>query len=362
MRKKTGLLILFIIFIALFSSSAFATTLFSDQFSDKNPLDLGWTGDYFDMPYADSNSARPDIRSDLFTLLKSGSEEDYIVEINNYATMIQTINTTGYENITLRYCRSTTTLADTTAQLKIGWKFGEHHSALLNTWSRDENWSEWNQLEAVDMGYSRDCKEFPLGSSEEQGNISIAFFFDGKRKLHNGINYQAGYVDEVLLAGDVIPPPNSNTNSGGGGGGGGGSDGGSKGAGTTIIPSTAPPAPPACVEDWICQEWTACVDGTQTRFCGDRNNCGTSESKPETEQVCTATIAAAEQQPTPGFFAGITGAVIGPNGAPTALGFLLLLTLILALYFLMKTFRKGKVEGKKGRMGKRARMGKRGRR
>ena len=42
-----------------------------------------------------------------------------------------------------------------------------------------------------------------------------------------------------------------------------------------------------CVEDWICDDWTDCVDDTQTRTCTDDNTCGTTEDKPEESQVCT---------------------------------------------------------------------------
>lgn len=362
MKNNAGLLSLLLSFIVLFSGSALAATLFSDQFSDQNPLRAGWTGDYFNQPYSNGRESAT-ITSDLFTKLKSINAENYIVEINNYAAMIKTFDTRGYDNITLRYCRSTTTLVETTAQLKTGWRLGEHNSSVIEIWNGDENWSEWSQLEAVDMGHHWDCKEFALSGASDQERVSIAFFFDGQRAMRNGTNYQAGFIEEVTISGDAIPSPGPGGGGGGGtgnSGGGGGSDGGSKGAGTTTL---TPPSPPqACVEDWICQEWVACENGKQTRACGDRNNCGTFENRPELEQTCVA-AATETLQPAPGIFSRITGAVIGPNGAPTALGFLILLVLILALYLLMKMFGRGKaVGGKKARMGKRARMGKKGRR
>ena len=41
-----------------------------------------------------------------------------------------------------------------------------------------------------------------------------------------------------------------------------------------------------CTSDWQCDEWTACVAGTQTRTCTDSNNCGTLTGKPAESQSC----------------------------------------------------------------------------
>lgn len=65
----------------------------------------------------------------------------------------------------------------------------------------------------------------------------------------------------------------------------------------------APPAPPGmdgsqsggssggttCVENWDCGSWSSCYNGQQTRTCTDKNNCGTSVSKPGTLRTCAAT-------------------------------------------------------------------------
>ena len=42
-----------------------------------------------------------------------------------------------------------------------------------------------------------------------------------------------------------------------------------------------------CVSDWQCSEWTACVDGQQTRTCQDRWSCTFQTGKPEETQSCT---------------------------------------------------------------------------
>ncbi|MDI6798764.1 MAG: PGF-pre-PGF domain-containing protein [Candidatus Aenigmarchaeota archaeon] len=41
-----------------------------------------------------------------------------------------------------------------------------------------------------------------------------------------------------------------------------------------------------CTEDWTCTEWSACIEGKQTRTCTDRNNCGTTVNKPAETQTC----------------------------------------------------------------------------
>ncbi len=41
-----------------------------------------------------------------------------------------------------------------------------------------------------------------------------------------------------------------------------------------------------CNEDWVCVKWSDCVDGTQTRKCVDKNDCGTFTDKPAETQTC----------------------------------------------------------------------------
>ncbi|GAI76589.1 unnamed protein product, partial [marine sediment metagenome] len=41
-----------------------------------------------------------------------------------------------------------------------------------------------------------------------------------------------------------------------------------------------------CKEKWECLEWSGCIDGTQTRNCVDKNNCGTEISKPAESEEC----------------------------------------------------------------------------
>ncbi len=43
-----------------------------------------------------------------------------------------------------------------------------------------------------------------------------------------------------------------------------------------------------CVEDWQCEDWSACSDdGSQERTCSDGNSCGTTNNLPIVQQSCT---------------------------------------------------------------------------
>lgn len=64
-----------------------------------------------------------------------------------------------------------------------------------------------------------------------------------------------------------------------------------------------------CVENWSCGEWSDCVNGTQTRSCTDANICGTTISKPEVSQACTAAC-----------LPNCTGKVCGDNGCGGSCG------------------------------------------
>ena len=49
-------------------------------------------------------------------------------------------------------------------------------------------------------------------------------------------------------------------------------------------------SPPTCREDWICDVWSACNDGQQTRVCFDGNSCGTEDELPPFTLACTEPV------------------------------------------------------------------------
>ncbi|MEK6826612.1 MAG: hypothetical protein AABX90_03210, partial [Nanoarchaeota archaeon] len=41
-----------------------------------------------------------------------------------------------------------------------------------------------------------------------------------------------------------------------------------------------------CKEDWLCGDWSGCVDGIRSRSCTDRNDCGTTSDLPPLVIYC----------------------------------------------------------------------------
>ncbi len=72
----------------------------------------------------------------------------------------------------------------------------------------------------------------------------------------------------LILHQDCTVPQSGNGGSSGGGGGG-GSRGGLGGFG-------------GCIENWVCNDFTPCVDGIQTRQCADLSKCGAVTTRSET--------------------------------------------------------------------------------
>jgi hypothetical protein len=53
-----------------------------------------------------------------------------------------------------------------------------------------------------------------------------------------------------------------------------------------------------CQERWVCQDWSTCKDGIQTRICTDANNCGTRNNEPLTSQPCSTVETGEETKPS----------------------------------------------------------------
>ncbi len=51
--------------------------------------------------------------------------------------------------------------------------------------------------------------------------------------------------------------------------------------------TTATLSIPICVENWRCEEWSACTSGQQTRTCADQSNCGGTSNRPALSRTCT---------------------------------------------------------------------------
>ncbi len=96
--------------------------------------------------------------------------------------------------------------------------------------------------------------------------------------LYNALNSSCNYTNYRQQ--QPIPPTPTPSGPGGGSG----------GAGYGAIPrwpvSPVPFPNQPCVENWECEEWSRCVDGTQSRVCVDLNSCNVSRYLPQTERSC----------------------------------------------------------------------------
>jgi len=101
----------------------------------------------------------------------------------------------------------------------------------------------------------------------------------------NGID--TGKTGTVLQGGHDLIDLSITTNEGGSGGGGGGGGGGN-GETTSTIKQETTQQEDICREKWTCTEWSACVNGRQTRTCTEQNGCGTDLYKPFEEQPCVS--------------------------------------------------------------------------
>jgi hypothetical protein len=102
-----------------------------------------------------------------------------------------------------------------------------------------------------------------------------------------------------------------------------------------------------CATKWTCTAWSACTDGTQTRTCNySVNYCTPKISKPAESQTCNATIAgtapiqATPSTPTKGFFATITGAVVGTLGTGGAIVVIAFIVSVVGLVIILRIGRK----------------------
>jgi hypothetical protein len=90
-------------------------------------------------------------------------------------------------------------------------------------------------------------------------------------------------------------------------------------------------SPVICQEDWSCTDWSECVNSIQARTCVDKNDCGTTASKPVETQNCEAQIT-----PISGLFTFMTS----PIGLTSLAS---ILTLFLIIFLLTRRKSKGQV-------------------
>jgi hypothetical protein len=124
------------------------------------------------------------------------------------------------------------------------------------------------------------------------------------------------------------------------GGGGGSSGGGSSGFGNSFSLLGSD-----CVEEWECTEWENCIDGERTRFCEDKNNCGTYGFIPKGIKECIEVELEEISAPLDDSDSRILGALVGSDGKPTLFGLVGLIAVLIAGYFVVGIIRKKKFNG-----------------
>ncbi|MFH8086875.1 MAG: hypothetical protein QW609_03585, partial [Candidatus Aenigmatarchaeota archaeon] len=112
-----------------------------------------------------------------------GTSTDRYVVIQDNSYIRVSINTTGYENITLTYTRRTM-YAEGYDRLRIGWRIG--------------SFGPWIPLENV-LNNTWDTKTWKLIGAENKSLIQIRFFMDDG-------NGDLGLVDDVIVTGETKAP------------------------------------------------------------------------------------------------------------------------------------------------------------
>jgi len=112
-------------------------------------------------------------------------------------------------------------------------------------------------------------------------------------------------------------PSNESTSGGtasssGGGSGGSSGGGGGRNTGTTHIIQEELSSK-GCIENWECEEWKNCIDGSQERTCTDINNCNTVKLKPLTERLCFSKLIQMDNEQPETLLNKILGSIISTN-------------------------------------------------
>ena len=107
-----------------------------------------------------------------------------------------------------------------------------------------------------------------------------------------------------------------------------------------------------CEPNWVCGEWTECINFQQRRVCVDANDCGLNNS-PETRRGCVLTPEELEQsstqeEPKESFVSRFTGFVTGDTGGiPSIIPLIALVTVIAGLFIFLFTRNNKKVTKKR---------------
>ena len=142
------------------------------------------------------------------------------------------------------------------------------------------------------------------------------------------------------------------------------SRGSSRGGGTIIIPGTASTEEndsqesnatsddgsfivvDSCESNWICTQWTECVNNVQRRTCIDTNECEDESTKPDTTRSCEQTpdeilASTTPEEPSSNFITGlVTGLGDGEYSSFALYGLLLALLIGMLIFFVFRKKKK----------------------
>lgn len=103
--------VLFLVIAFSFQGVSAAETLFEDDFSSGHPLlslsfppGPKWTADYLKEPTSDNVMEDVTVKK---RLVLTSLDDGRYVQLKDHVALIANINTKGFENIELKYCRKT---------------------------------------------------------------------------------------------------------------------------------------------------------------------------------------------------------------------------------------------------------------
>ncbi|MFT4309718.1 MAG: hypothetical protein ACMXYL_04475 [Candidatus Woesearchaeota archaeon] len=188
-------------------------------------------------------------------------------------------------------------------------------------------------------------------------NAPIEFYLigdDGNRYFLGSHPYEKFGItryDFSITCTGCVQVASGGTGGGAGTAGGGGSPGGrtTGGSGIAIPPISTSvdddtvdtTGSGACVPNWICSEWTDCVNQQQRRVCVDRNDCGVETDRPTEDRTCEsevvlggALVESEVETADRGIMTTLTGFATGVGGTISWIVILLVFVIIAGLYFL----------------------------
>ncbi|NIO44804.1 MAG: hypothetical protein GTN36_04600 [Candidatus Aenigmarchaeota archaeon] len=127
------------------------------------------------------------------------------------------------------------------------------------------------------------------------------------------------------------------------GGGGGGGGGGLVTPTTTEEPEEVEEEPQPCQERWLCDDWSECEDGQQTRVCEDVNECGTDRDIPLMIQPCSKEEIEETAKGEEAVLGGPTGFFLGLSTTEWAMGGIIGVIIAAIIIFLVTRRKKSKI-------------------